>query len=335
MADKSADIENKLLSLGLSRDVVRAAWPKWWSAEAELSPSALNDLKFSLSRKLGISPSSLFDEGDAVFVWKGAAKFKGLAAHTDAEQQILASFGQALAKPLLRCFDASTAADVTSISPEDLRRALLEQGAPAIDQRYLIRILAVLGIPVVYLRVMPLNAKRMAAMSVRVGDRFAILLAKEASYFAPVLFNVAHELGHIARSHLAENSTLIDGEIEDADDTDREEQEATAYALTLLTGRASPIFDVNRPATNATQLAAAVRITARDEHIDPGLLAMVYGYSTRQWKIAYGALKIIYGNGRPVWEEINRSTLSALRLDRLTEDNRDFLLSVLGLPDHV
>lgn len=335
MADNATTIESKLRKLGLSEQAVRAAWPKWWSSEAELSPSALNDLKFSLSRKLGISATSLFDEGDAVFTWKGIAKFKGLTTHTEAEQQILTNFGLAVAKPLLKCFDATASVDFAAISPDRLRYELLSDGAPAINQRYLLRLLTLLGVPVVYLRVLPLEAKRMSAMAVRVGDRFAILLAKEAAYFAPVLFYIAHELGHIARSHLLEDSTLIDIDIDEADNADHEEKEANDFAMTLLTGKPSPTFDINKPAANATQLASAVRAAGENYRIDAGVLAMAYGYHMRQWKLAYGTLKVLYGDGRPIWEEINRNTVASMHLDRLTEDHREFLLSVLGLPPDV
>ncbi len=78
MPANSEKIEKKLKQLGLSKEVIKAGWPDWWSEEAEFSPSALNDLRFSLSRKLGLSPSSLFDEGEPKFMWPGQAKFKGL-----------------------------------------------------------------------------------------------------------------------------------------------------------------------------------------------------------------------------------------------------------------
>ena len=38
---------------------VDAVWPAWWSDEAEGSPSAQTELRFGVSRRLGIDPRSL------------------------------------------------------------------------------------------------------------------------------------------------------------------------------------------------------------------------------------------------------------------------------------
>lgn len=49
----------RLRATGLTARVVDAAWPAWWSEEAEDSASAMAELQFTLARKLGMSPSSL------------------------------------------------------------------------------------------------------------------------------------------------------------------------------------------------------------------------------------------------------------------------------------
>ena len=41
----------------------------------------------------------------------------------------------------------------------------------------------------------------MNGMLVQVGHRFAILLARDANYPAPIAFYLAHELGHAALGH--------------------------------------------------------------------------------------------------------------------------------------
>ncbi len=329
MAATTTKIKNQLRDLGLSHEAVQAAWPTWWSEEAERSPSALNDLKFSLSRKLGIAPASLFDEGNAVFVWQGEAKFKGLTTETGADKEVLTSFGMSIARLLLLAHEARIGQPIDGLPAVDLRSALLNAGAPHVAISHLLRLSRSLGIPVAYLRVFPLETKSMTAMTVRIGDRFAILLGKDAMYSAPVSFYIAHEIGHIARGHLVTNAALVDMDIESVS-LDREEVEADAFALALLTGQAQVTFDTNRPPKNATELANAVCSASKREQVDPGILAMCYGHANQQWKLAMAALKIIYGNGKPAWQEINKVALESLDLGKLTSDNREYLESVTG-----
>src|SRR5437588_12250307 len=63
-------LRQKLLHLGLTRQAVDAAWPAWWSEEAEASASARVELRFSVARKLGLDPRSLLeDPSQPRFVW--------------------------------------------------------------------------------------------------------------------------------------------------------------------------------------------------------------------------------------------------------------------------
>ena len=79
MTESAADFKTRLIqSTGLSQSAVAAAWPEWWSKDAESSPSANVELRFSLARKLGLDPRSLIaDEAEPLFVWDDAARFKG------------------------------------------------------------------------------------------------------------------------------------------------------------------------------------------------------------------------------------------------------------------
>jgi Zn-dependent peptidase ImmA (M78 family) len=132
-----------------------------------------------------------------------------------------------------------------------------------------------LGIPVVHLRVFPLDTKSMHAMVVTVDGRFAILLGRDASYPAPVAFTLAHELGHVLLRHLDGTSALID--LEDpatAHDADKQELEADAFALTLLTGSSDPDIQTNVDTFNATSLAAAVLDAGPRYRVEPGTLAL-------------------------------------------------------------
>lgn len=332
MPEKAAKIEKKLKELGLSKDAVQAAWPAWWSEEAEFSPSALNELKFSLARKLGLSPTSLFDEGDATFLWDGDARFKGLTTESSAEKAALVSFGTSVGRLLLHATDSPSYNPETRIVAGELRAAILRTGAPFVRLSDLLGLCWSLGIPVIHLRIFPLTSKRMAAMAIRTGNRHVILVGRDAMYPAPIAYYIAHELGHIFRGHLSENSAIVDLEMPDElHERDSEETEADDFGLSLLTGRPRPVIQATRPPQNSRELANAVVNAGRQEKIDPGTLAMCFAHQTGGWKLAQNALRYIYPEKKAVWKEVNLAAQSQLTLDKLTSDNMHFLASVMGL----
>lgn len=334
MGEKVENVKKKLKSVGLSDEVVRAVWPSWWSEDAETSTSALNDLKFSVARRLGLAATSLFDEGDATFVWHGAPKFKGLTSRTQLEKSALNAFGSSIGHSLIMGAEEQSENQSGRLADGvEVRASILRSGAAFVELGELVTLSWALGIPVVHLRVLPLNAKRMAAMTVRLGDRYAILLCRDSGYPAPLAFILAHELGHIACGHLEQDGTLVDQNTigdKQSGASDDEETAADRYALEILTGRAEPVIESNRNARSSTQLAYSVKTASRTERIEPGTLALCYAYETGEWELAQGALKILYQRKRAIWGAINSTARQMLNWENLPRDNAEFLNSVLG-----
>ncbi len=169
-------------------------------------------------------------------------------------------------------------------------------------------------------------------MALRVRSRAVILLAKDSNYPPDAAFYIAHELGHIALSHLSAGDAIVDletGELASADQ-DAEEYTADGFALELLTG--SPYVSVlpTGPGRGARSLANAALNSARELRIEPGTLALCFGYSTGNWSVARAAIRYIYSQPRPVWREVNRFALHEIPLHDLPEDARSYLLAVLG-----
>ena len=194
-----------------------------------------------------------------------------------------------------------------------------------------------MGIPVVQLEVFPLNAKRMHAMTVKVEDRYAILLGTKSAYPAQAAFTVGHELGHITAGHLDNNAALLDVEdpLEVAE-RDAEEGSADAYALSLLTGYRDLSVFADATKYNSTQVARAVIKAASDESIDPGTLALCLAFSTGNWKESIGALKIIYGRHPfgSVGAFVNQVAQTQLSLSAV-DDRSQYLRRILKLNEAV
>jgi hypothetical protein len=238
---ENADIlRQRLKRVGLSDPAIEAAWPTWWSDDADASTSAKAELRFSLSRKLGLDPHSLLeDRTEPRFVWHDVARFKNLRGETNVERAAITSFGAALARVLTSA--TAPAPSIVGSAAADFRAAILD-GQPFVRLLDLLSLCWSAGIPVAHLRVFPWSQKRMSAMTVEVGTRSAILLGKDSLYPAHVAFYLAHEVGHIALGHIQPGSMVIDLDRTDLADpaVDAEEAAADAFALELLTGLSRP-----------------------------------------------------------------------------------------------
>lgn len=331
MENSAARLRERLKSVGLSDPAIEAAWPVWWSQDAEASTSAKVELRFSVARKLGLDPHSLLeDDAQPRFVWRDEARFKHLSGEGQLERSAITSFGTALGMYLV----AATKSEPMEIQhdPKALRNAILHE-QPYVRLIDLLSLCWSFGIPTIHLRIFPLARKRMSAMSVRVGERTAIMLGKDSVYPPHVAFYLAHELAHIALGHLSEEPMVVDLEEEEptATDDDAEENRADEFALELLTGLPKPTVLPKYRRYSARELARVAQDAAKDLAIEPGTLALCFGFSTKDWATANAAIREIYSSPRPVWTEVNRIAASQLALDLIPDDARSYISVVLGV----
>lgn len=325
MAGDDENLIERLRKAGFSRAAIRAAWPSWWSEQAGESPSGRAELRFALARRLGLDPKPLLGER-VEFIWNDEARFKHLSTHDDTQKAALTSFGMSVGRLLLR---ATPAGPTDPIAAEALRDAIMA-GSPFVDLGSLLGTCWALRIPVIHLRVFPLEAKSMHAMVVGIDGRFAILLGRDAAYPAPVAFTLAHELGHVMLGHLADAPALID--LEDpalARDGDEQEDEADRFALTLLTGSPEPDIQTDIDHFNAPTLAAAVLRASGQYGVEPGTLALCLAHGRGLWPVAMSALGFIYGERKPAWREVNGIADGELDWDALGDEAAHYLRNVM------
>lgn len=318
----------ELRRAGLSDQVIQAAWPSWWSDELGSDPSGRAELRFALSRRLGLSPKSLLGER-VEFIWQDEALFKHVTSEDAAQLAALTSFGVSIGRLLVQA--TPTASPLDNVGALRLRKAILAD-RPFVDLQGLLAACWAFGIPVVHLRVFPLEKKGMHAMVVRIGDRYAILLGRNSNYPAPVAFTLAHELGHVLLGHLNGYPALAD--LKDpatAVATDDQEYEADHFGLTLLTSQPDPVIKTSIPKFNAPTLARAVIQAAPQYKIEPGTLALILAHSQGAWPVAMSALKFIYDSPRPVWSEVNGLANVQLSWNEIPTDAVDYVRSVMGL----
>jgi hypothetical protein len=269
------------------------------------------------------------DDETPKFVWEDSAKFKNFRGDMQDARPAIGSFGTALGRMLIK--GCPSYRSLHDLDPLALRQSLLAS-RPFVDITGLIGLMWGVGIPVIHLRVHPLAAKHMCAMSVRVGDRYAVLLAKDANYPASTAFHLAHEVAHIALGHLSDGGAVVDMDdpTERVGEADPEEISADRYALTLLTG--VPSLDVENigAGRSARQLAAEVMRLAPQYVIEPGTLALCYGYTTKDWAVAQKAMQFIYDKPVPVWEGVNKIAATQIQWELMSDESSSYVRAVMG-----
>lgn len=326
----SRSFKEELQGLGITKNAIEAVWPIWWSDEAERSVSAQAEMRFSVARRLGLLPKSVIGERQPEFVWRHNAKFKGLSKYGGSEQAALTSFGIALGRHLEKGVPESKTSLGNLADPANIRKIVLS-GSPFVSLPDICVVCWGFGIPVVHLRVFPLSAKYMVAMAVKTLHGFAILVGKDAVFPAPTAYHVAHELGHIAAGHLVESDAIIDlEELKEQSDLDREEREANEFALELLTGQKSPSLQFASSPRSGLELAGAVNSASAKRQIEPGTLALCYGYKTSDWKTAYAALNHIYERKNDVWRFLNATATKQLDWTAYKDDEKAYIRAVMG-----
>jgi hypothetical protein len=326
MASSVDSLRRELRHAGITAHAIDAVWPEWWSTDAESSLSAVAELRYTVARRLGMSARSLFD-GPPKFVWKDEAKFKNLGTATEREAAILTSFGVAVGRYSVA---ATALSGSLPRSPTMLRESILES-APVVGLGELLAFSWAAGIPVIQLRLFPLRQKRMQAIAVRVGERYAVLIGRESKFHAQVAYILAHEIGHIVLDHVSGIAALLD--VDDPlklETSDEEEQSADRFALELLTGDPEPRVEATVERFSARQLAEAALRTGPYERVEPGVLALCLAHATGRWRQGFGALKLIPPGEEDVGSQINDLALAQLDLESLPLDGREYLHKVTG-----
>jgi hypothetical protein len=251
-----------------------------------------------------------------------------MVSEDEEELAAITSFGMALANLLISATPERGTQNL-ELSSLAFRRLILRR-QPFVRLLDLLSLCWSMAIPVIHLRVFPLAQKRMAAMTVRASARSAILLGKDSMYPAQLAFYVAHELAHVMLGHLTPGSAVVDLDSNVLLRDDTEEVEADRFALEFLTGQSQPVVLPRARRYTAVQLARAAIDGAAELAIEPGTLALCFGYSTDNWATANAAMRHIYTEPKPVWLEINEIARRELAVDQINDDARSYLAAILG-----
>lgn len=328
-----------LQAAGYPRTYVSRLLPDWWDNSLLKTSAGAFQFALILKQRLGLDVSFGQDGNLAIEPQVAHANFKHLAGtHVD-ELNVAASLGIALAR--LAVFATRVPYLNLPANPAAIYAKVRElSGRPSVDFEGLLDLCWLHGIPVLFLKEMPRNTKKMTGMAVMVDGRPVILLGFNYAQHSKQLFVLAHELAHILCGHVQDNGVLVDEEIADVSEglegraqvrRDDQEREADAFSLNLIrNGRMDIVRQMPRVAASAAILAAEASKLGREAGVDYGHLILSYAKERDDWIRANQALNFIEQPVSAIALLQDRFMKNAA-LAAISEESTEHLLSMQGI----
>ena len=318
------ELYNHLGAVGISRKFARNVLPSWWDDEIAKEPSGFQQAQMYLSRAFNLELNSLSVAQKSPQFFVTEHKFK--LNRNVSEGQVSASAHYATAMARLALSATKTAYTALPEDPKTLRAKILESQL-CVNLGGLLTYCTGAGIPVIHIEHMP--GTKMAGVAIRLEGRYAIVLSKKA-HPAYLLFHLAHEIGHIAKHHLAKDGFLADQKIGEGNrDDDADEKEADAYAIRLLNGVEIKYTAEPGAIRSGKKLFEAASHKATKVNVDVGHIILNYGHAQGNFGMANMALKYVNGEteGGSV---VNEALFKNLDSDLLSEDQLELLHRATG-----
>jgi hypothetical protein len=326
-----------LAAAGFPKAYVTRLLPDWWDNALFKTSGGAIEFASILKQRLGVDVRFAKSGELEVSGLTTQARFKRRSTTAESELQVCVTLGMAVAKLALYCTRAPYTPLETdsSILGEHIRTSS-RQSIISFDT--LLNFCWCQGVPVLFLKDLPRTSKRITGMALQVEGRPIIVLGYQSPQDARQLFVLAHELAHICLGHVATTGALVDeglsavtDAMEGAGDvpSDREERQADTFALTLLrNGKTARLGDGVRFAS-AAELAVAALTASRVRDIDVGHLILSYAKDHDDWLMANQALAYLPSNTNAL-ELVRDQFIAHADLNRLTDENRSYLLNVQG-----
>ncbi|WP_145521848.1 ImmA/IrrE family metallo-endopeptidase [Yersinia aldovae] len=322
-------IYDKINTAGFNPGFIKKILPEWWDDSIADTPSGLQYASLHLAKLFSLSAESLWDDKKEVkFSFSTTHKFKHRIniEHQDLDVACAVAYSAAnlVAKNFKSNYDANKL-----LKWSDIRNNIL-QNKDWVDLESLAVFCSESGIPVIYLKNFPTKTKKMAGLALECMGRPVIVLTQGKKH-GFMLFDLAHELGHIACNHLSEmnGQCFVDSKI-DAHSTNDVEKQANAFAFGVITGREA--FNVGPAGSflNGHNLACAAKVFGKAERIDPTHVALNYGYSLKHWGVASTAVKEICEDKPSDQEIIIKVLYNYIDMENINDDDLLALKAFIG-----
>lgn len=288
------DLYKRLRVAGFTAPYLRdTVLPEWWDDDAASTDAGFAEAAMVISRSLGFYFRSVRTPGAPLAPLASNVRFKKRKDTSEADLATTQRIAVQVAKMIaLGLPDARPLPG----SAEEIRNQILAEGAPDISLASLTDWCWAAGVAVVHLSRFPRGTARMDGFAVRVGERPIIVIASNRASTSWLSFIVAHELGHLALQHVANDSAVFDEEVtDDEEGSDEEEIAANRFAAHLLTGAADRRFTTSGAWPNAESLAKGAASVGKTMRVDPGHIVLNYAHHMggNFYPVANAALKIL------------------------------------------
>jgi hypothetical protein len=323
-------IYKKLNQHGYDSNFIKSyVLPFWWDEEITTTKAGFAEFVSYISKNLGIQYDSLknLDQG-IQYLNKNSYQYKKNSAHSEDDLEIAKHLAIQVAKTADKTLP--TLYSRISSSATELRQILLNRNIEFISFQSLVDYSWEIGIPVIHLNKFPKKSKKMDAVAIYSKNRPVIVLSNNKKHPSWHLFNLAHEIGHIALGHLNKNEIIFDTKI-NRHSTDKLEIEANQFALELLSGDSKTKFQ-SKQFLKGEDLATEAAKHAVKEKIDPGFIVLNYAYHIGKYGIANNALHFI-SSPLTAQEIVKAKLRSKLKNDNVNEEEWDYFLRLTELED--
>lgn len=308
---------------------VRGLLPEWWTPEFEATPSGAQQARLYIARALSLQLKPFSEEPPRIeFDLPDRRCFKRSENTSDADLIAAVAVARSASRIALAACDAPFVPPPPSGSA--IREHILKSGAPWIGLKQLVDYSWSCGIPVLHLATPLLGKKKMDGIAMSLNGRPSIVLSNKRKY-GFLLFHLAHELGHIALGHLGQNDAIVDDEIKNDADGNKNDQEQAAdnFAIELLTGKAKAHFTL-KTKIKAPKLADIARAEGERVKIDPShILLNVAHHSPNLYPLCVSAINHLGGAGSEDQDLITNAAIQNLS-GNLKADNEHLLRNLIA-----
>jgi hypothetical protein len=324
-------LRTRLSSVGIKRRFLDTViLPSWWDDAIAATPGGFREAVGHVAAHLGFSLASLLDEDtELTFAGHGGVKFKKAKGIAEDDVSLATHYAIGVGRTVASALDDVPLGAVPN--PEEWRKELLAMcEGHWVCLRRILQATWQRGIPVIHLRNLPPGSKKPDALTTMVGERPVIVVFKNSKSPSWIAFIVAHELGHIHHKHLKAGQTLVDEKIDQKSD-EADEGEANDFALSLLTGFDNLGLNSTRSLSIPLLAEAAKRFGSR-YRVAPGVAALNYGFTTKEWALANGAVSLLEKN-EDAGKDLKKAMDDHLDLDALSDDSREWITRATTSPE--
>lgn len=270
----------KVQKLGYTKPQIRNILPDWWDDSIANTPAGLQEVTLILAKRLSIHYKSLLTDEPTFSLPMHCFKH---SQTVQTETLTKAVTFATLASDIVHQAYHRPLASITGLTAGNIREHILKN-EPWVDINSLVEYCWEIGVPVIFLKNLP--SPKMQGLALQQDDRPTIILTSKREN-GWLVFDLAHELGHIILGHVTNDTWMVDKEIK-GNNIEEQEQEANKFAVELLTGVSK--LEFSSLSISPKKLTESVLAIGRSHQIDPLHLLLNYGYSTN--KLPY-AMKLI------------------------------------------